>query len=231
MDLIDDMNTHTVFDILEKGAPANTQFYGYVRTSVVGIQHAPGAKTISTPTWMVLCPEPENKYDSNAMRVDTMAGSKVGYINRAMAKKVSEVIRLEEKVVVRVYAIQEPEKYDLCTAVAFYGPENGDQFETIAQTMKCGTWSREIANQPPAKKRKVDTADEAPVDPTKKRLLASLVIYNDAHKKDLPFKSGYRMNLESAMEEYRKHHDPVEPSMETAFQEAISGKSILTISS
>ena len=170
------MEEDSFIKTLRDHTPTTTHLYGYVLTSSVGIQHAPGGKTISQETWMVLSPEPENTYDPNAMRVDTLQGVKVGYINRSVAKKIASVLDLD-KIVVEVYAMDVPEKYDLRTAVVFYGPPHEHDVDTIKTTMKCGTWfpKQTSSDQPPRKKRRVVVADEMD-DPTKRRVMASLKI-------------------------------------------------------
>lgn len=64
-----------------------------------------------------LVPEPENQYDSNAVKIANLAGELLGYLPRYYAAGISELIELGKKISCKVIEINKEDNCDECIKV------------------------------------------------------------------------------------------------------------------
>ncbi|KAB8264041.1 SNF2 family N-terminal domain-containing protein [Aspergillus pseudonomiae] len=69
-------------------AAANSMLYGNLNTKIVGVRYYRGHATYGEH--VILRRQPENQYDSNAIRVDNVMGAQIGHIPRNMAAKLAK---------------------------------------------------------------------------------------------------------------------------------------------
>ncbi|KAL9128395.1 MAG: hypothetical protein Q9217_002919 [Psora testacea] len=66
------------------------QLYGVLSTKIVGVQYYRGLA--SNGEYVIIRREPQNQYDSNAIRVENVQRTQIGHIPRAMASKLAKYI-------------------------------------------------------------------------------------------------------------------------------------------
>ncbi|KAL2267834.1 hypothetical protein VTJ83DRAFT_5111 [Remersonia thermophila] len=94
------------------------EHYGYFESKIVGVRYYNGVATVGE---LVLCTrEPDNQYDSNAIRVDNVMGRQIGHIPRAVAEKLAPYLDSGE---ITMEAILTGEKgyYDCPIRIHLYG--------------------------------------------------------------------------------------------------------------
>ncbi len=97
--------------------------YGFFVIPIVGIQHAKGSESLKYGTWAKAAREPDNPYDANAIRVDTVNGLKIGYVPRQHAKTIKRVFDDLEGIQVECMILDTPDTYEVKSVFCFYGEE------------------------------------------------------------------------------------------------------------
>ena len=99
---------------------ATDERFVFLDTQLAGApHHMTELEALALPegTALVLVPEPQNAYDSNAIRLDRAGGKKAGYISRTLAPMVGALLR---------------NGYDVQAHVAYVGAGMNRQSFTVA---------------------------------------------------------------------------------------------------
>ena len=95
---------------------------------IAGVQHRPGAakaiKDLKPGDDLNLVPEPENKYDPNAVKIETLEGEFLGYVPKKFSSTVSAALMVDpEGVACKVTNVQPDAKtWEMCEVEV--GPED-----------------------------------------------------------------------------------------------------------
>ena len=205
-------------DMLERLVPS-VPLYGYHLESIVGIRHAIGARGVKHGTTVCLVREPYNEYDSNAIRAERDNGTKIGYVSRDFAARLAPVMDRAEpwsEVTVACMALDTPDDYDVKVAVAYYGTTK-EQMVGLKNHLKV----RWIGLKEENGQKKVKDAFRS--------YQHALSEYKDAYENDMPFKSAFRMALETSKQKYWEARQGLprldgDGALDAAYQEAVEGK-------
>lgn len=102
---------------------APLSLYGFFVIPIVGIQHAEGSGSLKYATWVKATREPDNPYDANAIRVDTVDGIKIGYVPRQHATAIKCVFDDLDGLRVECMILDTPDAYEVKSVFCFYGEE------------------------------------------------------------------------------------------------------------
>ena len=112
--------------------------YGFTMCKIRGIQHY--STNAKHHEWLILQREPNNQYDSNAIRVNNAKGEQIGHIDKECAKRIRPIMDGEDvfkKMKCRCFTLDTPDKYSIQSIVVFYGPE--DTKSDICEKIDCMT--------------------------------------------------------------------------------------------
>ncbi|KAF4587430.1 SNF2 family helicase [Ophiocordyceps camponoti-floridani] len=116
----------------EPDEPA-TEFYGHLDNKIVGVRFYKGFASAGEA---VLCSrEPQNQYDSNAIRVDNVLHQQIGHLPRTVVEKIAPFmdsgdIKLEAELT------GEKGMFDCPVRLSFFGPSDPAERERIEKGLK-----------------------------------------------------------------------------------------------
>ncbi|KAG9255869.1 SNF2 family N-terminal domain-containing protein [Emericellopsis atlantica] len=109
------------------------ELYGTFDGKIVGIRYYNGRVS---PGELVLCiREPQNKFDSNAIRIDNVMGQQVGHLPRKVVTKLAPYVDRGD-LVIEGQLTGEKGFYDCPAKLSFYGPSDATQRATIEANLK-----------------------------------------------------------------------------------------------
>lgn len=132
----DDDDFNLIVASTQDNAEGSDQFhpYGEMPTKIVGVQYYKG---YSNPgEYILMRREPGNPYDSNAIRIDNVAGTQIGHIPRRVAEKLARYID-ERSLLMEGRLAGEIGQFDCALTVFLYGPDpQSDRGQELQTRMK-----------------------------------------------------------------------------------------------
>ncbi|KAF5591503.1 helicase-like transcription factor [Fusarium pseudoanthophilum] len=109
------------------------ELYGTFHGKIVGVRYYRGYASAGEN---VLCRrEPNNQYDSNAIRVDNVVGDQIGHLPRKIVEKLAPYVDRGD-VVLEAQLTGEKGFYDCPVKLFFYGPSDPEERSRIEESLK-----------------------------------------------------------------------------------------------
>ena len=134
-----DTDEDEIMKFLVEKETSELSLYGFTMCQIRGIQHY--SANAKHHEWLLLHREPNNQYDSNAIRVNTEEGEQIGHIDKDCAKMIRPILDGEEvvfnKMSCQCFTLDTPDKYSIQSIVVFFGPE--ETKSDICEKIDCMT--------------------------------------------------------------------------------------------
>ncbi|RUS82734.1 hypothetical protein EGW08_009514, partial [Elysia chlorotica] len=122
-----------VEDSQDVQAETEDEFFGSVRSDIVGVQYYKG--TVSNNEMVNLVREPKNKYDPNALRADNVTNEQVGHIKREHAKALSFLVDNNYAKVEGLIPFGANNKFRIPVAISLWGkPDKKSQVLAVLKS-------------------------------------------------------------------------------------------------
>ncbi|PNP38714.1 hypothetical protein TGAMA5MH_09440 [Trichoderma gamsii] len=120
-------------DLTQEDDALDRELYGTFDGKIVGVRYYNG---YASPGEAVLCHrEPNNQYDSNAIRIDNVLHQQIGHLPRKIVEKLAHYIDSGD-ITVEGQIIGEKAYYDCPIRLSFYGPSNPEERTRIENALK-----------------------------------------------------------------------------------------------
>lgn len=133
-----DTDEDEIMKFLVEKETSELSLYGFTMCKIRGIQHY--SANAKYHEWLLLHREPNNQYDSNAIRVNTEEGEQIGHIDKDCAKRIRPIMDGEDvfnKMSCQCFTLDTPDTYSIQSIVVFYGPE--ETKSDICEKIDCMT--------------------------------------------------------------------------------------------
>ncbi|KAF4513597.1 hypothetical protein G6O67_000847 [Ophiocordyceps sinensis] len=120
-------------DLTQEDDGPPKELYGSYDGKIVGVRYYTG---YASPGEAVLCHrEPENQYDSNAIRVDSVMHSQIGHLPRKVAEKIAPYMDSGD-ITVEAQLTGEKGMFDCPVRLVFFGPSDPTERDRIEKELK-----------------------------------------------------------------------------------------------
>ncbi|PFH61570.1 hypothetical protein XA68_16993 [Ophiocordyceps unilateralis] len=110
-----------------------TELYGHFDGKIVGVRYYNG---YASPGEAVLCRrEPDNQYDSNAIRVDNVLHQQIGHLPRKVVEKIAPYMDSGD-ITLEAQLTGEKGMFDCPVRLSFFGPSDPAERERVEQELK-----------------------------------------------------------------------------------------------
>ncbi|PHH64817.1 hypothetical protein CDD81_3883 [Ophiocordyceps australis] len=121
------------FDLTQEDEGPPTELYGSFDGKIVGVQYYEG---YASPGEAILCHrEANNKYDSNAIRIDNVMHQQIGHLPRTVVQKIAPYIDSGD-ITIEGKLIGLKGAFDCPVRIYFYGPSDQAERTRIGEALK-----------------------------------------------------------------------------------------------